>query len=288
MSQPLPSGACRLDHWAVLEAQGLDAASFLHAQLTQSVTDLGPDRARLGGYCNAKGRLLANFMLLRPAPERVLLLLPAELLAPLQKKLAMFVLRSKLKFVVPAQPLSGLLGDAVPGELPVWAVQDGLIRLPDSPAGAGQRRGLLLGESALPLIDRAAWDWAELQAGIPWITAATSEHFVPQMINWELLGGVDFKKGCYPGQEVVARSQYRGTVKRRVQLLRGASGAPGSAVFAGDEEVGELLMGASWGDDAAVLAELQLSAWEGEAPLRLADGSPLQRAALPYAVKAPE
>lgn len=285
MTTPLPSGACRLDHWAVLEAQGLDAAAFLHAQLTQSVNDLGPKQARLGGYCNAKGRLLANFILLRPEAERVLLLLPAELLAPLQKKLAMFVLRSKLKFVAPAQPITGLLGDAVPEELPVWAVQDGLIRLPD---GAGQRRGLLLGESALPLIDRAAWDWAELQAGIPWVTAATSEHFVPQMINWELLGGVDFKKGCYPGQEVVARSQYRGTVKRRVQLLRGANGAPGSAVFAGDEEVGELLMGAAWGDDAAVLAELQLSAWESEAPLRLADGSPLQRAALPYAVKAPE
>lgn len=285
MTTPLPSGACRLDHWAVLEAQGLDAASFLHAQLTQSVSDLGPDRARLGGYCNAKGRLLANFILLRPEPERVQLLLPTELLAPLQKKLAMFVLRSKLKFEAPAQPLSGLLGDAVPADLPVWTVRDGLIRLPD---GAGQRRGLLLGDGSQSAIDRAAWDWAELQAGIPWVLAATSEHFVPQMINWELLGGVDFKKGCYPGQEVVARSQYRGTVKRRVQLLRGASGAPGAALFAGDDEVGEIVLGAAWGGDAGVLAELQLSAWEGEAPLRLADGRGLTRAALPYAVKAPE
>lgn len=285
MSHPLPSGACRLDHWAVLEAQGPDAASFLHAQLTQSVVDLGPERARLGGYCNAKGRLLATFILRRPEAERVQLLLPAELLAPLQKKLSMFVLRSKLRFAAPAQPLSGLLGDAVPADLPVWGERDGLIRLPD---GAGLRRGLLLGDSPLPLIDRAAWDWAELQAGLPWVTAATSEHFVPQMINWELLGGVDFKKGCYPGQEVVARSQYRGTVKRRVQLLRGAKAAAGSALFAGDDEVGEVVLGADWGDEAGVLAELQLSAWESEAPLRLADGRPLHRATLPYAVKAPE
>lgn len=285
MSHPLPSGACRLDHWAVLEAQGPDAASFLHAQLTQSVKDLGPDRARLGGYCNAKGRLLATFLLLRPEAERVQLLLPAELLAPLQKKLAMFVLRSQLQLVAVDLALSGELGEAVPAELPVWGVQGGLIRLPD---GAGQRRAVRLGDSPLPAIDRAAWDWAELQAGIPWVTAATSEHFVPQMINWELLGGVDFKKGCYPGQEVVARSQYRGTVKRRVQRLRGAAAAPGSPVWAGGDEVGEVVLSAAWGDDAGVLAELQLSAWETDAPLHLADGRPLERATLPYAVKAPE
>ncbi len=284
MSQSLPHGACRLPDWAVLEAQGPDAASFLQAQLTQSVTDLGPAQARPGGYCTAKGRLLANFILLRPTAEQVWLLLPRELLEPLRKKLSMFVLRSKLALAERGLELHGLLGDAVPADLPVWAVADGLLRLPDA---LGLRRALLLTTPDAPALERAAWDWAELQAGLPWVTAATSEHFVPQMINWELVGGVDFKKGCYPGQEIVARSQYRGTVKRRAQLLLGASAAAGSPVLADGQEVGEVLLGADWGNQAGVLAEVQLAAWDGGAALQLADGRPLQRAALPYPVEAP-
>jgi len=288
MTQPLPHGACRLADWAVLEAQGPDAAAFLHAQLTQSVTDLDAGSARLGGYCNAKGRLFASFVLQRPEPETVRLLLPRELLAPLQKKLSMFVLRSKLKLAEAAVELYGLLGDAVPADLPVWGLGSGTgdcIRLPDA---LGMRRALCLAEPPQPPLERDAWDWAELHAGLPWIQPATSEHFVPQMVNFELLGGVDFKKGCYPGQEVVARSQYRGTVKRRMQLLQGGSAAPGSELFAGDDAVGEVVAAARWQDQAALLAEVQLAAWEGEAPLRLADGTVLTRAALPYDIKAPQ
>jgi tRNA-modifying protein YgfZ len=285
MTTPLPHGACRLDDWGVLEALGPDAAAFLQAQLTQSVSDLDAARARPGGYCSAKGRLLASFVLLRPSPEQVLLLLPLELLAPLQRKLSMFVLRSKVKLQPLALPLHGLLGDAVPEALPVWGVDGAVLRLPDA---LGQRRGLQWGDTSQPAIERGAWDWADIHAGLAWVRAATSEHFVPQMVNWELVGGVDFKKGCFPGQEVVARSQYRGTVKRRMQLLLGAAAAPGSPVFAGDDEVGEVVQAAKWAGQAGLLAELQLAAWSGDAPLRLGDGAALQRAALPYAVEAPQ
>jgi folate-binding protein YgfZ len=142
-----------------------------------------------------------------------------------------------------------------------------------------------------PTLPRAAWDWAEVQTGIAWVRKATAEHFVPQMLNWELVGGVNFKKGCYPGQEVVARSQYRGTVKRRTQLLQGAIASPGTEVFAGEDResaVGEVVASGEWDGHAAVLAEVQLAAWEGELPLALPNGAVLTRGALPYAVKAPE
>lgn len=279
-----PHGSCRLDDWGLIQADGPDAATFLHGQLTQAVSDLALLQARPAGYCSAKGRLLATFVLRRSGAEQFQLLLPLDVLAPLMKKLSMFVLRSKVKFSQPELPVHGLLGDAVPDSLPVWGGDTDLIRLPDA---LGQRRALRLGESAATL-PRAAWDWAELHAGLAWIRAATSEHFVPQMVNWELVGGVDFKKGCYPGQEVVARSQYRGTVKRRLQLLLGASAAPGSELLGPEGAVGEVVAGAQWQGSAGVLAEVQLAAWESEMPLQLADGAALTRAALPYAVKAPE
>jgi folate-binding protein YgfZ len=280
----LPHGSCRLDDWGLIQADGPDAAAFLHGQLTQAVSDLGLHQARPGGYCSAKGRLMATFVLRRSGPEQFQLLLPLDVLAPLMKKLSMFVLRSKLKFSQSELAVHGLIGDAVPESLTVWGGDADLVRLPDA---LGQRRALRLGEAHDTLL-RAAWDWAELHAGLAWIRAATSEHFVPQMVNWELVGGVDFKKGCYPGQEVVARSQYRGTVKRRLQLLLGASAAPGTELLGPEGAVGEVVQGAQWNDEAGVLAEVQLAAWDSEMPLTVADGRPLRRAALPYAVKAPE
>ncbi len=286
----LPHGACRLEDWGLIRAEGPDAGAFLHGQLTQSVSDLPADQARLAGYCSAKGRLMANFILLREGPEAFALLLPRELAPALAKRLSMFVLRAKAKVrdASDETPLLAVLGAQVPADLPVWGHRAGFVRLPDA---LGQPRALHLGELDGAALPRAAWDWSELHAGLAWVRSATAEHFVPQMLNWELVGGVNFQKGCYPGQEVVARSQYRGTVKRRTQLLLGASAAPGSELFAGPEReqpVGEVVMGACWENQAGVLAEVQLAAWESEAVLQLADGRTLQRAALPYAVKAPE
>ncbi len=289
MTTTLPHGACRLDDWGLIRAEGPDAASFLHSQLTQSVTDLPANAARLGGYCSAKGRLMANFGLLRESAECVALVLPRELVPGLVKRLSMFVLRAKVKLRDASEetPLWGALGSAVP-ELPIWGLQGPWVRLPDA---LGHARAWHLGPLDAPALPRDAWDWAEVHAGLGWVRAATAEHFVPQMLNWELVGGVNFQKGCYPGQEVVARSQYRGTVKRRTQLLVGGAAAPATELFAGadrDSAVGEVVAAARWNGQAALLAEVQLSAWDGDANLALADGTPLTRAALPYAVKAPE
>jgi tRNA-modifying protein YgfZ len=286
----LSHGTCHLEHWGVLRAEGPDAASFLHGQLTQSVTDLQPGSVRLAGYCSAKGRLMANFVLRRPEPDTVDLLMPRDVLPALLKRLSLFKMRAKVALSESPTALFGVVGTAVP-EGAVWSEQKDCIRLPDA---LGQARALCLGtpqeapQEAQPTLAREAWDWLEVHAGLPWVSAATSEHFVPQMINWELLGGVNFQKGCYPGQEVVARSQYRGTVKRRAQLLLGASAPAGTEVLSAGVAVGEVVQAAQWEGQGALLAELQLAAWEGADALALPDGKPLTRAQLPYAVKAPE
>ncbi len=158
----------------------------------------------------------------------------------------------------------------------------------EAEAEAGVAPGLpSVGDPALPA---AVWRWLEVESGVPAIEAATAEHFVPQMVNFEQVGGVDFRKGCYPGQEVVARSQYRGTIKRgMVPLRRGQPAAPGDEVFAGDDPsqpAGEVVNAAPRPDASgryAALVELRIAA-AGSAVCRLrgVDGPVLARRELPY------
>jgi folate-binding protein YgfZ len=241
LSQTVYQGASELRHLGVIRARGAEAASFLQSQLTNDVLTLGPERTRLAGFCSAKGRLQASFWVVRPAPDELLLICSADLLASTLKRLSMFVLRAKCKLddASAELPLLGVVGAVlVPGGGAPWHVQDTAlgktIRLPDA---AGQPRCLVIGASAVALPDLPAlpldtWRWLELQAGVPLIQAATVDQFVPQMLNYEIVGGVDFKKGCYPGQEVVARSQYRGTIKRRMFLFdTGGDAKPGAELF---------------------------------------------------------
>lgn len=290
MTTSLPHGACRLDDWGLIRAEGPDAASFLHSQLTQSVTDLPTDQARLGGYCSAKGRLMANFALVRESAEGIALILPRDVLPALLKRLSMFVLRAKVKLrdASDETPVWGVIGAAVPA-LSVWGVQSGWIRLPDA---EGHARAWHLGDPALEgaeSLPRDAWDWAEVHAGLAWVRAATAEHFVPQMLNWELVGGVNFKKGCYPGQEVVARSQYRGTLKRRGALLAGAAVQPGQELFhsADPQQPAGLvaLAGELPGVGPVAFAEVKIAALEaGTLHAGAADGPVLHALPLPYPV----
>ncbi|MBV9890256.1 MAG: folate-binding protein YgfZ, partial [Rhizobacter sp.] len=232
MSNVFPiGGVCRLADRGVIRASGVDAASFLQGQLTNDVASLDRGNARLAGFCSAKGRLQASFVVWRPAEDEFLLSCPREILAPTLKRLSMFVLRAKCKLSDASEALAVF---AVAGP-PAAAMLDGtavwhsraraattLIRLPD--AAGVQRAWLVAGvgaEADVPAAESMSpetWRWLEVKSGIVTIEAATVDRFVPQMVNFELVGGVDFKKGCYPGQEVVARSQYRGTTKRRALL----------------------------------------------------------------------
>jgi folate-binding protein YgfZ len=279
-------GAVRLTDWGVIRAAGPDAASFLQSQLTQDVVSLDAHRATLAGWCSAKGRLMASFVVWRPAPEELLLACSADVLPAALKRLSMFVLRARCKLTDASAdvPLYGVAG--VPAPV-AGRREDGLIGLPAAQESA---RALAVGEApALPALDASAWSWLEVSSAVPRIVAATVEQFVPQMVNLELVGGVNFQKGCYPGQEVVARSQYRGTLKRRAFVFESAAAAsPGQELFHSadtSQPAGLVANAASWLGRHRVLAEVKLAALAaGTMHLGAADGPLLQRVDMPYTV----
>ncbi|WP_316149346.1 folate-binding protein [Cupriavidus sp. BIC8F] len=297
----------------LVRVAGDDAGSFLHTQLTNAVEDLKAGAARLAGYCSPKGRLLATFLMWRDA-EGIMLQLSADIQAPVQKRLSMFVLRAKAKLsdVTPTHAVLGLAGAGAAkalaaASLPVpeiaFAVAEAdavtVIRLPD---GAGQPRWQLVLPAERAEAVRAAlaatlqdaspalWDWLEVQSGLPRIVAATQEQFVPQMINFELVGGVNFRKGCYPGQEIVARSQYRGTLKRRMWLVQGEGEVPAPAAeIYRPEDPGQpcgMIVNAAPAPQGgwAGLAELKIDAASSALRLGSAEGAAVTTATLPYEV----
>jgi folate-binding protein YgfZ len=297
-------GVCRLADRGVIRARGVDAAAFLQGQLTNDVAGLTDGSARLAGFCSAKGRLQASFIVWRAGADEFLLSCPIDLLAPTLKRLSMFVLRAKCKLTDASEEIAlfGLAGPAAAallGDLAVWRLQPhgaaSALRLPD---GAGLARALLAAPAgsevdvgAAPAMTLETWRWLDVESGIVTIEAATVDRFVPQMVNFELVGGVDFQKGCYPGQEVVARSQYRGTTKRRTFLFDcDVVPAPGQDVFAAgesNEPAGTVANAAPHPEHrgGSALIEVRLAALAG-AELRLgsADGAPLHQRALPYPV----
>jgi tRNA-modifying protein YgfZ len=226
----LTDGIARLTHLGVIRVAGEDAASFLHGQLTQDFALLDSSQARLAAFCTAKGRMLASFIGFKRSDTEVLLICSQDLLAVTLKRLSMFVLRAKVKLSDASADylLAGLVGRSLevlaPGPVLIWSklVLDSaqLIRL--YPAN-GLARALWVGDMGTPFpsgpaINLNTWLWTEVRSAVATVTTPVSELFVPQMLNYESLGGVSFKKGCYPGQEIVARSQFRGTIKRRAYL----------------------------------------------------------------------
>jgi folate-binding protein YgfZ len=200
----------RLSRYGLLSVTGPDARAFLHAQLTNDIENLGADRSALAGWCSAKGRLLASFLVI-PSPQGFLLQLARDLAAPVAKRLGMFVLRSKVKIADESDSWAqfGVWESD-------WQQPDVAWRGNIATVRVGERRFLQLGPAAElkepANADEVQWTLQEIRAGRPLITSATQDQFVPQMVNFEVLGGVDFQKGCYPGQEIVARAQYRGQV----------------------------------------------------------------------------
>jgi folate-binding protein YgfZ len=318
MNLPLPTpldieGSVQLTDWGVIRATGVDAATFLQGQLTNDVLALAPLQARLAGFCSAKGRLQASFVVWRVSADEFMLACSASLLAATLKRLSMFVLRAKCKLADATSecPLFGVTGAGstrLIGDLAVWLGREGggqtLIRVPDA---AGQWRAICTGhgDSLARLIEApdasdaacsptlADWRWLELQTGIATIEAATVDRFVPQMLNFEIVGGVDFAKGCYPGQEVVARSQYRGTIKRRMALFDcDTLPLAGQDVFHSDDAsqpAGTVANAAPrpGGAGASALIEVRLADLDhGSHRLGTPDGPLLARRELPYRIDA--
>jgi tRNA-modifying protein YgfZ len=235
----LPSGVAKLEHLGIIRVTGVDAASFLQGQLTNDVVLQKLEESRLAAFCNAKGRMQASFIVYkRPALDitqttsDIYLICSRDILPQTLKRLSMFVMRAKAKLTdVSAEfNIFGLTGSAIFSiateaiNTPATAIFNTSTIIALRPA-IGQSRALYISpiDDAAPVGDvlsNELWNWGEVQAGIATITAPVVEAFVPQMLNYESVGGVNFKKGCYPGQEVVARSQFRGTLKRRAYVVQ--------------------------------------------------------------------
>ncbi|MGN1055191.1 MAG: YgfZ/GcvT domain-containing protein [Comamonas sp.] len=244
MTQTL-QGIAPISHLGVIRVQGEDAASFLHGQLTNDFALLDMQHARLAAFCNAKGRMQASFIGFKRAQDDILLLLSKDLLAQTLKRLSMFVLRAKAKLsdATDQFQILGIVGtELLQADTPAWSLEqrDDAHWVQLYPV-AGQARSLWVAEANVaapqgPKLSADAWRWTEVASGIATLSAPVFELFVPQMLNYESVGGVNFKKGCYPGQEVVARSQFRGTLKRRGYLVESARAMhAGQEIFAADD-----------------------------------------------------
>jgi folate-binding protein YgfZ len=231
MTPAAPTGQVALSHMGVIRAAGTDAISFLQGQLTQDVAQLGLSEARLAAFCNAKGRMQASFIVLKRSDEELLLVCSLDILPATLKRLSMFVMRAKAKLSDASDEfmLYGLAGEVVTSQggdtSRVWSKTDtGSACLVVLPPASHTARALWCAPvgtppPALPAIEFNQWQWLSVRSGVAMITQPIFEALVPQMLNYESVGGVNFKKGCYPGQEVVARSQFRGTLKRRAYIV---------------------------------------------------------------------
>ena len=241
-------GVAKLDHLGVIRIAGEDAAKFIHGQLTQDFTLLGQDAARLCAFCSAKGRMQASFIGFKRPNGDILLVCSADLVPATAKRLSMFVMRAKAKVTDATEEFSiwGLAGNAIQkiagDPSSAWAKAD----LEEATAvnlypALGVNRQLWVAPAgshppAGDVIAPGLWAWGEVHSGVATLSAPLVEAFVPQMLNYESVGGVNFKKGCYPGQEVVARSQFRGTLKRRAYLVHCAKEMQaGQSIFAPDD-----------------------------------------------------
>ena len=220
---------CPVGHLAVLTVSGADAALLLQGQITCNVNDITETQSSLGALCNPKGRAIAIFLLVK-TDDAFLMILPAELLEPVKKRLQMYVLRSAVSLTDSSDKycLIGLNDPkAEAGPLFGTSRQD-LITVKFS---ATHSRYLVIAETdkAIALWSERVgqdfqpqssdhWRYLDILAGIPWLTTATSEEFIPQMLNLDQLGGISFNKGCYTGQEIVARTHYLGKAKRALFL----------------------------------------------------------------------
>ncbi len=261
---------------ALLRVSGDDAAEFLHNQFTNDVKALAVGAAQWNGWCTPKGRFLYTFILARDA-QGYLVLLPAAFAEAMAKRLRMFILRSKAKVedVSSTLPRHGLWGGTLP---------EGAHRL-------GPARAVVFGDApAGRAATEADWTLSLIRDGIVQVVPGTQEEFVPQMANYDLVGGVSFKKGCYPGQEIVARTQYRGILKKRTVRVRAAVPlAPGDSVYSpafGDQSAGLVANAAAspeGGFEALVVAQLEAIAQKSLHHGSLA-GPTLEILPLPYPV----
>ena len=303
-----------LSHYAVVKASGEDTAEFLQGQFTNDTKQVNESISQLSAYCNPKGRILANFRIFKRDND-FFLRMHADLLDAFLKRLRMFIMRSKVELIDSSEELTrmGIAGDKAGSKLETIFTS-----VPENPDESITENSITLIrlsgntsrfeaygpldeiktlweklESDATAIGKNSWDLLTIRAGIPEIVADTVEAFVPQMINLQAINSLSFTKGCYPGQEVVARMHYLGKVKRRLYLAQCNTETlpqPGQAIMTSDEsaeKAGQVVM-ASWSGDktAAFLAVLIIDKAENEAlHVGSANGASVEILDLPYTLE---
>jgi len=307
------AAVANLSQFGLIHFSGADAQAFLQGQLSCDVNALQAGQAIYGSYNSPKGRMLASFLLWRDTAGYVMQL-PRSLCGPICKRLSMYILRSKVKAcdVSDDHMLLGIAGIAaeellaqhfktIPAAALTTAAAGGtqLLRLDAARwllvadrASGGEILNALLKKAQS--VSDAAWELTNIEAGIPFITPATQDQFVPQMANLDLLNGVSFSKGCYPGQEIVARMHYLGKLKQRMYLAE-ISGtdvpAPGNKLYSagtGEQATGMIVNAApSPGGGHTALAVMHIASFQsGEVHLNAPAGPALKFRPLPYAIPA--
>lgn len=287
-----------LSQYSILRISGEDATTFLQGQFSCDVAAIAEQGVSWGSYSTAKGRMQASFLLFGNAGV-FHLLLRRDIAETFRKRLSMFVLRAKVKIESMDEsmlPLGVMRPTACNSTLPIIesVTEDALVAaiapqvsiiLSANPAAWLQQW-----QSVLHAVGSMAWELVFIQAGLPWVSQATYEEFVPQMANLDLLGGISFKKGCYPGQEIVARTQYLGKVKRRLYraTVYGGSVAAGDALQAestGEQAIGKVVVAVPKADGShECLLVIQASAWEDGVKLAANPDAKLEKLPLPYAL----
>jgi folate-binding protein YgfZ len=299
-----------LGHLGVLQFSGEDAETFLQGQLSCDVAEVGLRSGSYGAYCSPKGRMLANFLLWREETG-FHMALSRDIAPSVHKQLSKFVMRAKVKVsdgsdtIVmagaagpkAARALQEVFSDfpkqpnqvsRQPGVGTVINLQDGRFLLALAPPSVVVLRQRLA--NSLVPVKAGAWRWLDIRNGVPLVNAATQDQLVPQMANFELLGGVSFHKGCYTGQEVVARMQHLGKLKRRMFLANvSAEASAGDPLYS--EDLGDQASGTVVNAEASpdggydLLATVQTASREGSTVhLKSLGGSTLRFLALPYAI----
>lgn len=306
MNTDIPEQRIDLDDLTSLHVTGSDATKFLHAQFTNDLANLQQNAWQYSGYCTAKGRLLSFMIIARTGDNDYLLILPEEISEGIMSRLRMFVMRDDVTLTPQDKDwhITGIIGSSdelrasnlvIADNTSELAITDNAYLLTlDSKTG----RYLYLASRdktdplQLPPADRKEWSRLDILNGIPAVYAATQEAFVPQMVNLDLIGAVNFKKGCYPGQEVVARVHYLGKIKQRMFIATTKSKMetkPGDKVFiAGKPEspAGTLVQSAETDSGLLLQVVLKNTAVEENADFRLgsAEGDKLQITEQPYPV----
>lgn len=300
---------CNITQLGLLRFEGADAQSFLQGQLTNNVAALDDTRSQYAGYCTPKGRLLAAFLLWRH-DGAYYMVVPRELCEPLRKRLSMYILRAKVKAtdITSEHALFGVsdagaadamaaLEVALPQTLHGVTHAPGVfvMKLPQDRylivAALSARSGIETQLTAVtPAASERLWSALDIAAGIPTIVAATQDQFVPQTVNFDLIGALSFDKGCYPGQEIVARTHYLGRVKQRMVRARFSAApapAPGDKLYSaafGEQACGMIVSAVTAeSGNHEVLAVVQVSIADQAIHWQSPNGPTLHIEPLPYA-----